>query len=97
MNKKVIIQIVIIVGAFVGAGSVLYNGLFKNNVSVVTSVVSLGAKENEKILPYGSTLGLDNNLEKRGFQFGLMNYPEVAPSEVGILESALVVPLRPQK
>lgn len=91
MNKKVIIQIVIIVGAFGAAGFVLYNGLFKSD-STVPAMGIISVKDNEKILPYGSSLDFKNNLFKRDFQFGSMSYPKVDPNEVGVPDSSLISP-----
>ncbi|MFA5991440.1 MAG: hypothetical protein WC794_04305 [Candidatus Doudnabacteria bacterium] len=98
MNKKVIIQIIIIVGAFAGAGFVLYNG-FNQGAGSSTSVIGTPvANENEKILPFGFTPSFDTNLEKRGFQFGTMSYPAVERKDIGIVpDSALIAPSRMQK
>mgnify|MGYP001566103379 FL=1 len=97
MNKKVIIQIVIIVGAFAAAGFVLYNGLFKSDTTAVPSLGIISAKDNEKILPFGSALDFKNDLYNRNFQFGYMSYPNVNPSEIGILETQLIAPISTAK
>lgn len=91
MNKKVIIQIVIIVGAFTAAGVVLYNGFNPGeSVSVDPSAV-VSIKEGEKILPYGQAFDFKSDLFKRNFKFGLSSNPTVSPSEIGIPDSALVI------
>lgn len=91
MNKKTIIEIVIIVGAFVGAGVVLYNGLFKGNSqsegTLNQTIVT------EKILPYGDTFDYSKIVEirKKKFQFGAVQYPQVDPKlEVGKDPSTLI-------
>lgn len=98
MNKKVIIQIIIIVGAFAGAGFVLYNGFNPGANSSVSVVGTPMTNENEKILPFGFTSNFDTNLEKRGFQFGTTSYKPVDRNEIGVTpDSALIAPARPQK
>jgi hypothetical protein len=88
MNKKTIIQIVIIVGAFAASGMVLYNGLFKNStpdLSLSASDGAAGAGSNEKILPYGDKLDFKTVLEKQNLQFDIVDYPKLDPqAEVGV-------------
>ncbi len=98
MNKKVIIQIVVIVGAFAAAGLVLYNGLFKDSSSSVVAPASV-AQDNAKILPYGSTLDFNSPLYKRDFQFNSISYDELNPQqEVGLPnDSELITPLNIQQ
>lgn len=94
MNKKVVIQIIIIVGAFVAAGLVLYNGLFKINSIPAPTVDNLSGGKSEKILPNGSNLDFKTDLYKRNFQFNAISYPKVDPqNEVGIPEESLIAPL----
>ncbi len=85
MNRKTIIEVIVIVGAFVGAGVVLYNGLFKNSQSGVDPLLE-HPKAIEKILPYGDTFNYKQleELKLKKFQFGVISYPKVNPStEVG--------------
>jgi len=94
MNKKVVIQIIIIVGAFAAAGFILYNGLFKNDSSSATMANVPLTEKSEKILPYGSSLDFKTDLYKRNFKFNSISYPQVDPqNEVGIPEASLVTPL----
>lgn len=94
MNKKVVIQLIIIIGAFTGAGIVLYNGLFKDNSSPVNVVENLSAGSNEKILPYGSKFDFNTDFFKRNFKFNSISYPQVdSQNEVGIPEQSLIAPL----
>lgn len=97
MNKKVIIQIVIIVGAFFAAGFVLYNGLYNNDSVATAPIGAATAKNNEKILPHGNTLNFKSDLFTRDFQFGAMSYSQVDPSEVGVVDSSLVISQTAQK
>jgi hypothetical protein len=98
MNKKSIIQIVIIVICFGVAGMVLYNGFFKGPSSdLTTSVnpVSGGAKK-EPILPFGSLTesSLVNAFKKPKFLFGQQEYPKLEPGfDIGIREEDLIKPL----
>ena len=86
MNKKSIIQVVVIVGAFVGSGIVLYNGLFKSTgVPPPLQGVNSTAISEEKILPYGDKFNYQvmSDMQKRNFSFGAVDYPKVDPSEIG--------------
>lgn len=92
MNKKLVIQIIIIVAAFGGAGMVLYNGFF-NNKGASVEVSTIGSDSGEKVLPYGETLDL-TVLNSRPLQFNTISYPKLEPSQdVGIPESLLIAPL----
>jgi hypothetical protein len=93
MNNKFIIQIIIIVGAFVGAGFVLYNGLFKQN-GQPAAPISAAAASQQNILPYGSTMDLDGVLYQRNLQYNLVAFPVLDPNaEVGVPENKLITPL----
>ncbi len=91
MNKKQIIQIVIIVGAFIGAGVILYNGFFKNsNDAGVQSLAGQTPGQAQAILPKGGSLDF-NILKKQNLQFNQASYPVLDPkTEIGIPEEALV-------
>ncbi len=97
MNKKPIIQILIIVCAFGGSALVLYNGLFKGNSypsPALDPAGNMGSQTNvEKILPYGETMDFKGVLEKQNLQFGILEYPKLDPGkEVGISEQQLITP-----
>lgn len=94
-NKKTIIEVVVIVGAFLAAGVVLYNGLFKN--SATEDPLAQQPKAIEKILPYGDSFKYQQieEMRKKRFQFGVVSYPEVSSGEVGKTPSELVKSLAP--
>ncbi len=96
MNKKTIIQIVIIIGAFVASGMVLYNGLFKNgpsDISLSLSDQSIAESNSEKILPFGDKLDFKNVLEKQNLQFDIVDYPKLdSQTEVGVDLNNLIAP-----
>ena len=95
MNKKTIIQIVVITICFGGAGLVLYNGLFKKSGSnpTVTGIAPAAmvggqsgqsgqsSESNEAVLPYGSLSkdAFDKVLKRQNFRFGRQNYPKLNP------------------
>lgn len=94
MNKKTIIQIVVIVVAFGGAGMVLYNGFGKKTTSSSSdeAVYLSASKSQEKVLPYGETFNLKQVLTKRPFQFAGDVTEKLNPnSEVGIPESSIII------
>lgn len=97
MNKKTIIQIIVIVCAFGAAAVVLYNGFFKNgNQAAFSSVVqnSDSAQKIQQVLPYGNSLDFDLILYQKQLQYHLVDYPKLDPkSEVGIPQSNLITPL----
>ncbi len=93
MNKKFIIQLVVIVGAFGGAGLVLYNGLFKQGGGGAQTPAVVPAATQESILPYGTSMDFNAVLKQRNLQYNLVAFPVLAPdSEVGIPPSALITP-----
>lgn len=96
MNKKLIIQIVVIVIAFGASGIVLYNGFFKNGSSqpALGSAQTSAGDQSQAILPYGSTLDF-SILKKQDLQFGTVQYPKVDPALVGIPENQLIKPIAP--
>ncbi len=107
MNKKTIIQIVVITICFGGAGLVLYNGLFKKSGSnpTVTGIApaamgggqsSQSSESNEAVLPYGSLSkdAFDKVLKRQNFRFGRQNYPKLNPdSDLGVREENLIPPI----
>lgn len=106
INKKTIIQIVVIVVAFGGSGLVLYNGYFKNKADSLAAVqnsqgvmsgdlgnsgVAATGGSSQQILPYGASLDFDKVFKKRILNFGLVDYPKLQPQlDVGISETDLV-------
>jgi Flp pilus assembly protein CpaB len=85
MNKKLIIQIIVIVAAFGGAGLVLYNGLSNNSSSSVPQSSNTPTAKNPKdILPYGDSLDF-SVLKSRPFVFDQLQVPQLNPkSDVGV-------------
>lgn len=97
MNKKQIIQIVIVVAALSAAGIVLYNGFHKNSeqpalmAALPGSSQTSGSQQIKSILPGGTTLDF-SVLTKRNLNYHQATYPKLDPSsEIGILENNLVV------
>lgn len=97
MNKKQIIQIVVIVGAFGLAGFVLYSGLLKDKLSSSstsntaiklpgtnsTSTSSQTVQSSKDILPYGDKLNFSILNDSNGpqFQFDQIAYPKLNSSQ----------------
>lgn len=87
MNRKTIIQLVIIIAAFGGSGVVLYNGFFKKPALPVIQPLGVGVDSSGTaggspastgpILPYGRTLDF-SQLNK--FQFGAVDYQQINTS-----------------
>jgi hypothetical protein len=97
MNKKLIIQIVVIAVAFGASGFVLYNGFFKNSGTPAVLSLTGGAPstgQDEAILPLGTSLDF-SVLKKQNLQFGNMQYPKLDPTTVGIPENQLIKPITP--
>ena len=96
MNKKVIIQIVVIASAFIGAGIVLYNGFFNSSNHAALNqimVANQGAPQSqEEILPYGKKLDFSVLTDKkRTFYYQQVTYPKLeSTSDVGIDEHNLI-------
>lgn len=100
MSKKQIFQIAVIVVAFTASAWVLYNGFFKDDITVssLQGVHSVSSdKVLAKILPYGDTLDF-GVLNKQNLRFGVIDYPKLNKLEVGIPESSLIQqpPQKPQ-
>lgn len=117
-DRKKIIQLSVVAGAFLASGIVLYNGLFKNKSNDAAyqasqnvlgpagqpgaAMVASGAPagQSQIILPPGdlnfNAVLNDRAIKKRKLNFGLVDYPELDPSqEVGIPESELIKPPPP--
>jgi hypothetical protein len=107
MNKKKLIQLVVILACFGGSGFVLYNGLVKKSPSSAVPVVlptgntdafnqtaqALSGTATEKLLPYGNSLDFTKVFSKINLKFGLTIYPKLDPnSEVGVPENQLIKP-----
>jgi hypothetical protein len=99
MEKKKIIQYILIIGGFLGAGIILYNGFFSGQTSspVVSMVGGATSTTSAGILPYGPTFDYQkiDDLGKQGFVYGQVQYPTVSTStEVGKASVAdLIQPL----
>jgi hypothetical protein len=102
MGNKKLIQIIIIVGGFVGAAIVLYNGFFKKeekNFSLNPGVQNMEtgnfSTQNiqnftvEKLLPNGEKLDL-SILNKKNLRFGLLKIPSIQDSDIGIPANQLI-------
>ena len=84
MNKKTLIEIVVVVLGFIGTAYVLYTGLFSGGASAPTPTTSPITAQN--ILPYGDTFDYQkiDDLKNQNFQFGAVPYPVLnAGTEVG--------------
>ena len=100
LNKKTIIQIIIIIVAFGGSGFLLYNSMFKKQTApaslalptgIATGMPTAVATAEGKILPYGNTLNFDAVLNKQNLIFGIITYPKLDPGqEVGVSEEDLI-------
>ncbi|MBI5530617.1 MAG: hypothetical protein HY918_03910 [Candidatus Doudnabacteria bacterium] len=94
MNKKTLIQVIVIVVAFGAAGIVLYNGFFSNSGGTTAETETVQPIDESALLPYGDTLNFKGILYKRPFQYGAVDYPKLNPnSEVGVPVSSLITPL----
>jgi hypothetical protein len=101
MNKKTIIQLVIIVVAFGAAGVVLYNGFFNNGNSgpqagIIGSPFHSASTSVQSILPYGDTpldIKFKEVLDPNRFQYNQIDYPKLDPkNDVGISPDNLIIP-----
>lgn len=99
MNKKTIIQIVVIVCAFGAAGYVLYSGLVKK--APVPAMPIGGPAQSQQAsapvnVPKVDGVSLDEQfkvLSKNGLQYGIVTYPQLSTDEVGVPLKSLVKPL----
>jgi hypothetical protein len=97
MNKKQIIQIVVIVGAFAAAGVVLYNGgLFGSSPqAALTQNAPVVAQSQQEILPFGPTLDFKSVIDPKRFNYNQVIFPQVS-SQTGIgvsVDNLIVSPL----
>ena len=107
MNKKKLIQIIVVIVCFAASGVVIYNGLFaKKQNNAPSEVLGLpGASKDlvstlntEKLLPYGENLKLDETLNRiilnnQRLRYGLMTFPELNPStDVGMPVDQMIKP-----
>jgi len=112
MNKKTIIQIVLIVAGFAGSGVVLYNGFMGNSTSGTSlagirdpfligssTSSSLSGQPADKVLPYGESLNFTQTLNQQNLQYNVLAYPVLATStQVGLIENAMLsVPSQPSQ
>ena len=101
MNKKKIIQLVVVLVCFGGSAMVIYNGFFSKSSNQLVSQLpgAVGQTQNagqpEKVLPYGDKLEFDAVLNKKNLRYEQINYPQVnTSSEVGTpLEQLIGTPL----
>lgn len=91
MSKRDKILAVVVTVVFGIAGYVLYTGLFKDQISVVTNAapdIEGNRKTIVDLLPYGSTLDVDP-LKERNTQLNIgsssvFSYPTVTTGDVGV-------------
>lgn len=104
MDRKKLIQIVVIVMCLGGSVVVLYRGFFKKPIvnvlppaatTVQTEGGAGGAFAAETILPYGDDLEgeLKRVLSRNNLQYQTVILPKFDPAEVGISTNDLVKPL----
>lgn len=98
MDKKNLIQLIVVGVAFLASGLILYNSFFKSASPLATSAPAAGVASATpaSVLPYGSNFDYQqiDNLQKQGFEFGQIQYPVVSTStEVGKTTADLIIPL----
>jgi hypothetical protein len=98
MNKKQIIQLVVILLAFGGAGFVLYRGgIFGTSSAGIGSTQTLveSGIVSQPLLPYGETLDFKQALDADRFNYNQFEFGKLDPkTEVGIDENLLIVPTK---
>lgn len=96
MNKKNIIQVLIIFACFVASGIVIYNNFLKKEELPsfsVGQVEKVGQKQDGQILPQGATFDL-KSVEDSKLRFNLIDYPKVSlPSDIGLDTQNILKPL----
>lgn len=93
MNKKQIIQLIIILAAFGGAGIVLYKGGIFGSPSSNTVTLQAGVVTgSQPILPYGESLDFTQAIDKKRFDYNQFEFSKLAPNEVGISVDNLIIP-----
>lgn len=103
MNRKKIIQIIIVAVAFGGTGFVLYNGFHRSATPnplttnpLIGAMGSLSAApgkkvDNSPLLPYGASLNFSKVLDSRPFLFDAVQFQALnATSEVGVPTQDLI-------
>ncbi|HVY67434.1 MAG TPA: hypothetical protein VHA30_00850 [Patescibacteria group bacterium] len=95
MNKKVAIEIAVIVAAFGGAGIVLYNGFFAQKAAPVPAAGLLAdsnaTSTRQGILPYGPNLDF-SVLGQQNLHFGQFSYPQLNANDYGVPQNSLIIP-----
>ena len=98
MNKKNLIQIVIICACFAASGIVIYNNFIKKpsySAVIPQNLPSAAvANINEPILPNGNNFDL-SRIKNSKLRFNLVDYPRVEyPIDVGVDEQNLIKPIQ---
>lgn len=96
MDRKKIIQIVVIIIAFGASGFVLYNGLYKPktplNPALLVEQLGAGvpgAASPDNLLPHGKTFDIAGVINPHNFQFDAISFPKLSTStEVGLYDEA---------
>lgn len=102
MNRKSIIQIVVIVICFGGAAFVIYNGFFKDQNSGGDSVIQSVDNSNQALenpFPFGDDLSgeLKKVLSKNRLEHNTFVYPQIKETEIGIFSDEFIKPLPEQE
>jgi hypothetical protein len=96
MNKKNLIQVLIIVACFAASAIVIYNNFLKKEElppSAVGQNEKVGQKQDGQILPGGATFDLKSVKESK-LRFNLIDYPKVSlPSDIGLDTENILKPL----
>ncbi len=92
MQKKNIIQILVIAVCFLISGIVLYKGLFQGGSA--PELATEGANvQNEEILPQGASFDIDKAFKNSSFNFKQVNFPKIdLDNDLGTAEQDLVIP-----
>jgi hypothetical protein len=96
MERKKIIQIVVIAACFIGSGVVLYNGLYSSSNATAVPVAMVGTSQpgmpgaassttavsvnSNVLLPYGGQPLDFSNLKNSHFQFGAVSFATISTS-----------------
>jgi hypothetical protein len=99
MNKKGLIQLVVIVACFSASAIVIYNNFIKKpDIAAIPFTAPNGspavANINDPLLPNGNTFDLEK-LKNSSLRFNLIDYPTLQyPTEVGVDELSVIKPLK---
>ncbi len=95
MNKKNLIQIVVIVACFAASGIVIYNNFVKKPSLPASQVAPVSqAQVDAAILPNGNSFDL-SVVKNSKLRFNLIDYPKLNFSqEVGLDQYQILKPLR---